>query len=470
MNEENQTESFYVNNEKSNFEKIRETISKSVTLKLLGIGIIILTMNIPLGMIQSLIWERQSRLSKVHREIKNSWGTDQTIKGLELTVPYTVVTTTTNEFTKKTTEYRTKEFAHFLPEELNIEGEIKDHSVHRGIYDVTVYNSKLNVSGTFPKIDFSKWQEDNWEIHWDQAFVSLGLSNTGSLEELIEIQWNDTSQMMQPGTENAGIIEKGISTPVHIDEDSNYQFSFNLQLKGSESLNFIPLGKETNIQLNSTWPNPKFIGQFSPINDKEKKIINEEGFDVSWKVLYLNRSYPQKYITVPSHVNSSSFGVSLFEPVDEYSKTERSTKYAMLFIALTFITFFFIQILNKVSIHAFQFIIVGLALSLFYILLISLSEHVGFDKAYLIAALGIILEIALYVKAIFKSNKLGFIMFGLLSVLYTFIFVIIQMESYSLLGGSIGLFVVLGILMYLSRNIDWKNIGSKKRRQIEETV
>lgn len=448
-------------NEKSLYEKVRDSIKKSVTLKLLGIGIIILLMQIPLGMIDSLLWERKNYLDNVHQEIQNAWGTSQTINGLELTVPYSIITTSTNSVTKEVTEYKDKRYAHFLPSKLNIKGDINTHEVHRGIYDVTVYDSNLKIDGEFASPDFNKWKEDNWIIHWDQAFVSLGIKNVASIKELIHLNWNENEYTLQPGSENAGIIRSGMSSPVNLVENDLVNFSFNLFLKGSNSLQFIPLGKETNVHLTSPWAAPKFNGKFSPLTDKDKRIINDDGFDVQWKVLYLNRSFPQQYLSDPGGVFDSKFGVEIFEPVDEYTKTTRSAKYAMLFIVLTFIAFFFIQIINKVSIHFFQFIIVGLALSLFYILLISLSEHIGFNKAYLIAASGIILEISLYVKAIFKSWRLGFLMLTLLIVLYAFIFIIIQLESYSLLAGSVGLFIVLGALMYLSRNIDWKNISVK---------
>ncbi len=454
MNEE-------TNNEKSLFEKVRESIKKSVTLKLVGIGIIILLMQIPLGMIDSLLYERRMYLNNVQQEIQQSWGNDQVINGLELTIPYSIVTTSTNSKTKEVTEYRDKRYAHFLPSELNIDGDINTHQVHRGIYDVTVYDSDIAVKGTFSPPNFDQWKEDNWEIHWDQAFVSLGIKNVASIKELIKVDWSGNHYTLQPGSENSGIIRSGMSTPVKLNKNESVNFNFDLALKGSQSLQFVPLGKVTNVHLKSPWSAPKFSGNFSPITDEDKKIINDDGFDVQWKVLYLNRSFPQQYLSDPGGIQASVFGVDIFEPVDEYTKTTRSAKYALLFIALTFITFFFIQIINKVNIHFFQFIIVGLALSLFYILLISLSEHVGFNNAYFIAASGIILEISLYVKAIFKSYKLGFVMLGLLIVLYTFIFIIIQLESYSLLAGSIGLFIVLGLLMYLSRNIDWKNIGAK---------
>jgi inner membrane protein len=224
-----------------------------------------------------------------------------------------------------------------------------------------------------------------------------------------------------------------------------------LNINGSESINFIPVGKQTNVDLDSDWANPSFEGSFLP----NTRDINETGFNASWKVLHLNRSYPQQWIGTKYNIDESSFGVKLLLPVDHYQKSLRSVKYAIMFISLTFLIFFFTEILNKKRIHPIQYLLVGLGLSVFYTLLVSLSEQINFNLAYLLASLSIITLITAYSYSMLKNIKLTVIVAFVLSVLYTFLFTVIQLQDYSLLLGSIGLFLALAIVMYLSRKVDW---------------
>jgi inner membrane protein len=211
------------------------------------------------------------------------------------------------------------------------------------------------------------------------------------------------------------------------------------------------VGKQTDIELNSDWPDPSFEGSFLP----NIRNINEAGFSANWKVLNLNRSYPQQWIGNKYSIDESSFGVKLLLPVDHYQKSLRSVKYAIMFIALTFLIFFFTEILNKKRIHPIQYLLVGLGLSIFYTLLVSLSEQISFNLAYLIASLSIIFLITAYSYSMLKNIKLTAIVAFVLIVLYVFLFTVIQLQDYSLLLGSVGLFLALATVMYLSRKVDW---------------
>lgn len=212
------------------------------------------------------------------------------------------------------------------------------------------------------------------------------------------------------------------------------------------------------MQIASSWHNPSFSGAFLP----DEREINDDGFSSTWEVLHLNRSYPQSFCGSIQDINKSAFGVDLIVPIDEYQKSMRSAKYAVMFIALTFLIFFFAQILNNVRVHPIQFIIVGLSLCVFYTLLIAFSEQIPFGWSYLISAMSIVGLITLYAGSIFKNRNLMLIIGAILTLLYLFIYSIIQMEDYALLMGSIGLFVVLAITMYLSRKIDWYNINANE--------
>lgn len=444
------------------FERVNNWLKRSITIKLFTIGILILLLLIPVSMVENLIEEREARQVEAITEVSSKWGEQQTLTGLVLTVPY-------RSFTKvyegdKTDKFKlveSREYAHFLPEELTINGEISPEVRYRGIYEVIVYNSKIKLSGKFTTPNFKEWQIDTNDIIWEDAFLSLGLSDLRSIQENISVKWNEKNYFFNPGVESIDVIQNGISTrlPLQYNYTINekHEFSMDLNFNGSSSLNFIPLGRLTKVNLKSTWKNPSFIGAFLP----DERNINNDGFSANWKVLHLNRPYPQQFKGATQGVYESSFGVNLIVPVDEYQKSMRSAKYAVMFITLTFLIFFFVQILNGVRIHPIQFFIVGLALCVFYTLLIALSEHIAFTLSYLISSISIIGLITVYAKSIFKNLRLTILIGLILTILYLFIYSIIQMEDYALLMGSIGLFIVLTTIMYLSRKIDWYAIKTQ---------
>ncbi len=438
------------------FERANNWVKKSITIRLITIGILILLLLIPVSMVESLIREREERQSEAITEVSSKWGGQQTIAGLVLTVPYkTFSKVYEGEKTDKFKLVESRGYAHFFPEELNINGEIYPEVRYRGIYEVILYNSKLKLTGKFSSPNFEDWKINNSNIIWEDAFISLGLSDLRSIQENISVMWNNKQYFFNPGVESMDVIQNGISTRIQLNNfdstKTNSEFSLDLNFNGSTSLNFIPLGKLTKVGIKSKWENPSFIGAFLP----DEREINSTGYSANWKVLHLNRPYPQKFKGATQGINESAFGVNLIVPVDEYQKSMRSAKYAVIFITLTFLIFFFVQILNGVKIHPIQYIIVGLALCVFYTLLIALSEHIAFKHSYLISSISIIILITLYAKSIFNNKKLTVLIGLILTTLYLFIYSIIQMEDYALLMGSIGLFFVLAIIMYLSRKIDW---------------
>ena len=449
-------------NNTSPFEKMNNRLRNSITIRLITIGVLILLLMIPVSMVEGLIRERQYRQESAVNEVSNKWGEQQTIKGPILSIPYKTFTKVYE--TNKTNKYKlveSIEFAHFLPEKLNIESVISPELRHRGIYEILVYNSDINISGNFVKPDFGEWNIKKVNIIWKDAFISLGLSDLRSIQENISLDWNKNTYYFNPGIETKDVISNGISTRIDLSNiDSSillHNFNLNIDINGSSNINFIPLGKTTIVNVNSTWKTPSFDGAFLP----DSTEINDKGFSAMWKVLHLNRTYPQKFKGSVTGIIDSSFGVNLLIPVGEYQKNMRSAKYAAMFITLTFLIFFFVQILNAVRIHPIQYIIVGLALCIFYTLLIGLSEHIPFDISYLISSVLIVSLITFYCKNIFNNNKLTIVIGLLLSVLYLFIFSIIQMEDYALLMGSIGLFLIISIIMYLSRKINWYSIKSE---------
>jgi inner membrane protein len=461
----------------SSFEKFNSKIKNSVTIRLLSIGFLVLILLIPTSMVESLIREREYRRGDVIREVSDKWGGSQTVTGPVLTVPYNIYTKYYDSEEKIEKYNKTKAYAHFLPENLNIKGDITPEIRKRSIYKVILYNTNLNVTGKFPAPNFKELGIAERNILWDEAFVSVGIPDMKGIRDNINLKWNTANYAFNPGIETNDVIGSGVSVKVNVNPNEeneeaeneaeadttkkDYSFAFDLNLNGSSFLNFVPIGKETNVNMSSGWAHPSFSGASLP----DEHEINEKGFTAHWKELHLNRNYPQQWLGNSHNVYDSSFGVDLLLAVDEYQKSTRSAKYAIMFIAFTFLIFFFIEIRNKKRIHPIQFILVGLALIIFYALLLSLSEHIHFNYAYIIASAAIIILISAYSMTIFKNKKLTGLMSGVLILLYGFIFTILQLEDYALLMGSIGLFIVLAVIMYLSRKIDWYAIAKGKKEE-----
>ncbi len=429
-------------------EKTTSGFFNSLGFKLATIGFLSLLLLIPSAFILDLIREREQRRAEAIEEVSAIWGNSQTLAGPFLTIPY-YITHETKE--GKTTSIH---YAHFLPDQLNITGKIVPEVRKRGIFKVVTYKSQLHFSGTFNK-PLLKDLVKSSEFTTDQAYIEIGIPDMRGLKKNIQIAWDDTSLTVIPGLITNDIKETGVHGTVTLADKDSYTFSFDMDLNGSYSMNFIPLGKETRISIASPWPSPSFKGAFIP----EKSKIDKNGFSADWNVLQLNRTFPQQWIDNEYAVQSSSFGVELITPVDAYQKSERSAKYAILFIGLTFLVFFFSEIMTKTRIHIVNYLLSGFALCVFYSLLVSLAEHIPFNLAYLIAATTIITMIGVFSKALYQSKRVMFTIISSLTTLYLYLFVILQLNDYSLLFGNIGLVVILGIVMYFSRKIDWYGTG-----------
>lgn len=437
------------------WDRLNEWMKSSITLRLMTIGVIILILLIPLGKVKHLIYEREGRKHEAQSEISHMWGGPQTVMGPILTIPYVEAERGWNEEKKEYEIIEIKKYAHFLPEKLNMSGPIKPEVRYRGIFEVTVYQTALNIAGQFLQPDFSVWQIENEQVRWEEAIVTFGFTDLRSIRDRAEIVWDGHPFPLDPGTAPDLFIQNGIHTKIdqigEAGEGTAYTFSLQVTLNGSKDLMFAPFGKTTEINIESSWPDPSFTGAFSP----DEKSISSDGFNASWKVLHLNRPYPQQFRETPIGIESSIFGVSMFIPVDEYQKSIRSIKYAVLLITLTFLIFFFAQRFKNIRIHPIQYMIVGFALCLFYTLLIAMSEHLTFLNSYLISSVAIICMITYYLKGIFKSTRLTTISAGVLSVVYSFIYVITKEQDYALLMGSIGLLIIISIVMFLTRKTDW---------------
>lgn len=415
-------------------------------------------------MIKGLINEREFTQEEAIHEVSSKWGEAQTISGPFITIPYYRYS---KEYSKKDSTEKIiqfKEYLHVLPSQLDISGSIQPEKRYRGIYEIVVYNSNLEISGTFNKFDIEALDIQQKNILFDKAEFVVGINDLRGIEEQIKLTWGNEKISFNPGVSSNDIVGTGINALLKLDPNDSTKYNFNLSihLKGSQQLYFTPVGKITDVNLTSEWPNPSFNGAFLP----DSREISEKGFKANWNVLHLNRNFPQIWTGDQHSIDNSSFGIDLLLPVDNYQKSYRSIKYAILFIVFTFLVFFFIEVLNKIFIHPIQYILVGVALIVFYTLLLSFSEHMQYNLAFIISALATLLLIAGYVRAILGSAQLTLLITGILTVLYTFIFVIIQLQDYALLIGSIGIFIILGLVMYFSRKINWYdlNLGQNEEK------
>ena len=424
-----------------------------LVLKSFFIGFLVLALLIPTFLIMYLVNERKERKQEVTKEISNKWSGAQTITGPFLIIPYSE--TENNVLVKK--------YLHILPEQLDINGNIEPEIRYRSIYKVPVYTAKpLTLKGKFSKNSLNAVNINPASIKWNEAKLCVGITDLKGVKEQT-IKWNEQILTMEAGMPESSIAEQGINTILLLDSsflNTENNFSIQINLQGSDKIYFTPMGNTTIVHLTSAWNNPAFDGKYLP--DTEK--INKNRFEADWKISQFNKDFPKVFFnnsSIKNLVAASAFGVILLSPFDAYAQTMRSLKYAILIIALTFFAYFFTEIFQRRPVHPLQYILIGMALVVFYTLLLSLSEYILFPLAYIVASSATIILLSWYTYSIFKKWNTTVIFALLLSVLYLFIYVLIQMQDNALLFGSIGLFVLLALAMYLSRKIDWYGIDHK---------
>lgn len=440
-----------------------KALKYNIYLKIFAIVVIGLLLMIPAMMVMGLINERKNTQMAAIDEVSSKWGYQQTLNGPYISIPYNKYLKETDKKTNIDKLIKVTEYLHILPSELKIDGNLKPEKRNRSIYEVVVYNTGINFSGKFPKFDPKEFDIPISDIDFSKAVLEMGITDLRGIEKQIELNINGNKLPFNPGVISNDILSSGINSGINYKTDNNSEmnFSFNLDLRGSQVLNFTPVGKTTDVIMKSTWNNPSFSGAFLP----DKRSIADSGFSANWNILHLNRNYPQSWTGSKYSTNESVFGIDLLLPVDNYQKATRAVKYAILFIGFTFLVFFFIEVLNKVFIHPVQYILVGTALVIFFALLLSISEYISFDFAYIISAIATLLLIALYIKAILKNNSLTILISSILFIQYSFIFIIIQLQDYALLIGSIGIFLILALVMYFSRKIDWYNLNLREEEK-----
>ncbi len=413
---------------------------ESITVKMVLIGIMGLMLLIPLALIMEVIRERSGNAESARTEIGALWASAQTVTGPVLNVPGTRIVANDGSYVTTT--------MHILPDELKVNGVLEPEMRYRGIYETVVYDSDMEISGSFAVAGYEQLSEYTWQ--WDKAYISLGVSDNKGISDKAELTIGGTVISAIPGAGQTDLFDKGISFPYPIDPlkpvASGGGFTLHLSLRGSGSVAFSPVGRSTDVTLSSEWDAPSFTGNFLPA----QRDVTDAGFTANWVVTHLNRSFPQVWEGKRYAPADDAFGVDLIMEADHYTKAERSAKYGLLFIALTFLVLLIIELRSNQRIHIFYYLLVALALIMFFSLLTALSEHIGFNPAYLISAVATISLLTFFFRSLLGKGWMTLLISGLLTGLYVFIFFLLAMKDYAFLVGNIGLFVLLAALMIVS--------------------
>ncbi len=445
----------------------------SKLVKVFGVGILVLLLLIPLGMVHSLVLERQQRQLSVQQEVAGIWGSTQTLAGPVLSIPYESLCPmeeTSKNGTQVFVSRPCEKLANFLPETLSVDGPVSPELRSRGIFNVVVYRADLRLQGAFAVPSFDELVRDSSadagpvsKVYWSRASLSLGIPDLRGIRGRIDLDWQGRRIPFAPGVVDSGLWSAGLRAPLRLGDDGKlpaagerFPFSLSLNLAGSGGLRLMPFGRQTHMALRSSWPSPSFVGAFLP----ETRAIRKDGFQAVWNVSYYGRSFPQHWTSAETAglsqtINGSSFGVDFVQPVDIYQQTERSVKYGALFLVLTFVTFFLFELFQPIRVHPVQYLMVGSALCLFYVLLLSLAEQLVFGIAYLAAAGATVLLLGSYAAAVLRGKGRVAVFAGVLGLLYAYLYVLLQAEDYALLLGSLGLFLILALVMLITRRVDW---------------
>ena len=452
------------------------TLKTSSTVKLVTILFITLTMLIPVSMVEDTIYERSSLKRKAEHDIRSRWGGKQNISAPVLAIPYKqkhiekinhmdgwrLSEKGPIQPVEKEKITYTDHIIYLLADQANIMTELTTETRYLGIYDMPVYISKSDIKGRFTRQDLNQIKDKFSRIDWSNVKLILPIEDVRGIRSISRFTLGKKLINFIPSNEQT-LVFNGIQADVDLTRslDSDLNFAFDISLSGSQQLNYLPLARHNNISLKSDWNSPGFSGSYLPLN----REISESGFTANWEILGLNRNFGQMWIDQTVNTNDiikSEFGFTLYQPADIYQQNTRSAKYAVLFIALTFMAFFLFEIFFKLNIHPLQYFFNGGALSTFYLLLLALSEHLHFSIAYLIASTSTIALITGYSMTILKQTSRGLLMGLLTTLIYSFLYFLVQSEQNSLLFGALGFFIALTTIMYLTRNINWYNIKASE--------
>jgi inner membrane protein len=432
----------------------------SATARLVVMGGLAVALMVPLTWVYSIVSERASRRDAAVTEVSSTWGGPQTVAGPVLSVPYTVAWIDVNG-----RPLRSVNRVFVLPRDLQFDGRLATEIRRRGIFDVPVYRATLKMTGEFVRPDLTWIRPAPEHIDWDQASVLLGITDPRGVVRRATLNWRGQSFPFTGGAADTGLFHSGLHAGIpSLDESpagAELPFDFSIELNGTRDLRFLPAAEETAASLTSTWPHPSFSGTAFP----DTRTVEGTGFSAHWRVQDFGRPYAARWTSADANRDQlatqaaeSAFGVSLIQPVDIYQQAERAVKYAVLFIVLTFLTFFLWEVFSAVLLHPMQYAFIGFAMCVFYLLLVSISEHTGFDVAYALSSAVTTLLIGGYARAVLGGLRQGLSVLSALVTLYGFLYLLLRLEDYALLAGSVGLFLVLAFVMFITRRMNWYDL------------
>ncbi len=425
---------------------------RSASIKVATIAVLILVLLIPVGMIRNVIEDRSINESVAVNDISRSWGGEQLITGPILRLPYLGSNVTVYGST-----YAQPKDAYVLSEQLRIESAVRSEVRYRGIQKVPVYTASISMRGYIDPSSIAKLEIDFADVDWQAAELLIGISESTALAKVPSLTTGGNDINLESGSKQVTGLPHQLDAAIgeYLSGDgSPIEFEIKLLVNGTGALKFLPLAGSSEVVMNSNWAAPSFTGRRLP----GSREIRDDGFDASWQASSLGRALPGAWIDTHAalgEVAGGAFGVRLIQTVGLYQLMHRAIRYAVLFIGLTFVTYFLTEIVGTLRLHPLQYLLVGLANTLFYMLLLALSEHVGFDLAYGISALASAALISGYSAAILERRVRAALVALVLAGLYVFLYLTLKAETFALLAGSIGLWVVLAAVMYLTRRINW---------------
>lgn len=443
-------------------QPIVSRIRQSVSIKVFTIGILILILFIPLGMIKRVINDRDTIHQSARMEIQRTWGGSQLVAGPVLILPVDVahVNDRGDRFVNRSELY-------VLPTRLEVDALVDSEVRYRGIHEVPVYSARIRLYGQFDAIDAVDLGLDTTSIHWADASIAVAVSDARAIAETPDIELNGESVAFSPGGRLVEELPPQIQAPLRDilagDRSESLAFDMELNIKGSESLSFLPLGDTTRASIESPWPSPSFSGAYLP-NARE---VTDTGFNANWQISSIGRPFPSRWVkgsAAKASTQSSAFGIDLYMPIGIYRLTLRATTYGVLFVVLTFVSYFMFEVIAGLKLHPLQYLMVGSANVIFFLLLVSLAEHIGFGWSYLSSALASSGLIVGYSYSVLGQRVRAMMVGGVLFVLYCFLYMTLKAETYALLAGTIGLWAALALVMYLTRRIDWYERSSAAGR------
>jgi inner membrane protein len=434
-------------------------VRPSPFFRLLFLAFLVALLHVPILAMALLVRERQIRRDSAVEEVSSKWGRQQALTGPALVVPYRV-TRTVQRGNAVVVETSVAQLT-ILPEALRVDGRLEPETRKRGIFSIPVYTLDLAVDGNFAPPDLDALGIAPEDVDWSRAELSVGINDVRAIQKQVVLSWQGEPVEFLPGPGKLAGVAAGLHAPVAVARgEEGWKFSLPLRLHGSVGVTFTPVGKQSDVTLASTWPSPSFVGEYLPVNRQTGK----DGFTASWSVPYLGRNLPQAWTSTGAEMRSlgsTAFGLDLLQPVDTYRMVDRSLKYAWLFLSLTLLAVWLAEVLAGISVHPIPSLLLCTALCAFYLLELSLAEHVGFGPAYAIAAAAVTAMVGAYGKVALGRWSWALGLAAGVAGLYGYLYVLLMNEDYALLAGSIGLFVLLALVMWVTRRVDWNRLDAR---------